>query len=545
MPVNTPEDNRQMNMMNIMLRDLERNSAKTTESVDEMEKTAKKTNKDIEEGTEERKKGFMKIFGSIQGVFKGIGTIMGELKGYFQKLFSTFTSHLREILGPVADAFDFVKEQLTNAWNTMKGVWTKLFISTGIQQKFMKGLFDIFRRSEKEKAREPGIKKTVLGFFRILGGIIGIMIGAILGILVKPIQLLLWPIKMIFAGLVLIVKGIIKLGKWTKKIISGTTIGTKFFGWVGDFFKSIGKTRLKFLKPLITGFGKVTKFFGWIGSLFGKLGRFGISIGKVLKKIPGITHLLAGVKFGLKWIGWPLTIFLGLISGFKAFFSTKGSIVERVIAGFTAMFDSIFELPIKILAWLPTKILSLFGIDFDVGNYIINFWHDVIGFVIETVTGWFTMDNLVWLKDKSKEIFDSITNLFDSIKNVFTRIISIFSGSNFKDWMLSIMSGGKFGKTIGEIWDDTSLSPSSGNIGSAVSNNIKAKQEIGAANSEEMVKELKENTKVNKQMYEAYKTKKEDPGKTAIVGGGGDMGGGQRPVPTDVENPMLAYHCMN
>lgn len=527
MPVKTPEENRQINFMQKVINSVKEYTAEVAQYVKDNEDNSKDIQKSINEGNEENKKTFMNIFDSIKGVFKGLGSVIGDMKGYVQKVFSTFTGHLREVLGPVAEGFDAVKDVLTNTFNTMKGIWTKLFINTGVQQKVMSGLFSIFKRKEKTDARDAGkIKKSVVGLFGTLALAIGFAIGALFGIVGKPLMF----VSKIFGGGVKVISTILK---------SLPVVG-KFFKWMGAF---------------------IDVFKGKIGSIIA-----------VMNKFPIIGKLLQGLKLGFKWLGWPLAIGLSLIDAIKAFASTNGDIATKFKAAFIAIFDSLFELPVKLFGWVASKVLGLFGIEVDAGQKVMDFFHFVIGKVTDTIADIFkdpakylgaivdivtgAFDTVVSgfktffdfavkipeMIDKGKEyILNTILGIFQNIGNFFSHIGSfvgeLFSFKTLKD----IVTGG-LGDTVTEAWNKTKenlkIGENKSGIGNVINKNNKAKQEKEAAKAEQDKKYYKINKETGKIISDNAKNLSGGSSNTAIVPAGGS-GSGRKEIVTENENGML------
>lgn len=488
---------------------------------------------------EETNKGFMKTFVGIKGIFKGVGDAMVDIKGYFGKVISNLTGHMREILGPVAEAYDFMKDTLTSMFDTMKGVWTKLFISTGIQQKFMAGLFNVFKRKEKKDARDEGkIKKTVLGFFSLIGGIIGILLGSIIGIVGKPLLLITNIFKVAYKIVKGIVTSITTIGKILKNVIGKTKIGSVFFRWISSFFARLKSIRASFLTAL--KLDKLGIFFKWIGTFFKSVGDKAKTVRKILGFIPGFNSLLKGLRFGFKWFGWPLTIILSLIDGIKTFVTTKGPMVEKIKASLVAVFDSIFELPIKILAWIPNKILEMFGIDIDIGDTVINFFHNLIGNITNWIAAQFTIDKLTSVKDKIMEMFESIKNFFFGFINV---VKTFFSGDLIRNMMPKIL-GGK-GMNVKEVFSNAWDGKEGSGVGDAVNNTNKLKNK---AENEKMDKFIASEDKKGKEMLKAFnETMKNDKANNTSImsnrSGGSDSG--QKPIVKDSGNGFFNFMNSN
>jgi hypothetical protein len=99
---------------------------------------------------------------------------------------------------------------------------------------------------------------------------------------------------------------------------------------------------------------KMLPIWGKIGKMFRRI-----------SKIPGIGKMFKALKFGFKWLGWPLSIILGVIDFIKAYASTEGTIWEKTKAGLKAAIMGFLEFPIMVFKWLGEKILDFFGLKFD------------------------------------------------------------------------------------------------------------------------------------------------------------------------------------
>jgi len=506
---------------------------KDQETLNDIDDKAEDIVEEIKENKDEAKKGrkgFMKVFGNVTGIFKKIGGFMGDLKGYFQKIVSNITTHIKEILGPVAEAYDFIKDTFANLLNSMKGIWTKLFVSTGIQQKIMAGIFSIFKRGEKKEAREDGkIKRTVVGLFGLLAVTLGLAIGALLGIVGKP---LLFMTKMFGAPF-----------KVIGKILKHIPIVGRFFSRIGLFIRSISGP----FRRLIN----------------------------VMKQMPILGKLIQGLRLGFKWFGWPLIILLSLIDGIKAWANTEGTKVDKTKAALKAIFDSIFELPILILGWIPTKVLSLLGIDFDVGKKMMDMYHWIIDKIIGEVIEMFadpkkyfaetkvwitdTFNSIIsWIKEFPKNLQTSVDNMISKldtfridienyILNIPKKIVEFFI--SIDTWMKEtftwenlkkLFTGGfKIGEKIGDMKNkigDAVISK-----GSAVASSVKdVLQGKGFKESEGNEKLQKSFSSLEKNFIKALeKNANKGQNNTAVVPAGGG-GGGRNDIPANVTDTGLS-----
>lgn len=529
MPVPTPEENRQINFLQKTVNKITSYWAEVAEAAKEMEKNAEKTSDAVVEGQESSRNIFTNMSSSISGIFKGIGSTLGEMRDSFSKAFSTMTGHIREVLGPVAEGFDAMKEVLTSVFDTMKGIWTKLFINTGIQQKLLGGIFGIFKRGEKREAREKGqVKKKIVGLFGALAAAIGLAIGSLFGLVAAPTATL---VKFFGSGI-----------KIVNKVLKGLPI-------IGKFFTKI------------SAFIKVTK---------GKLSK----ILTVLKGMPILGNFFKGFLKGFKLLGWPLAIIWSVIDFVKAFIAEQGTIFDKVKAGAKAAFDSLFDLPIRLLGWVVDKIAGLFGIEIDAGQKIMNFFHWAIDSVIDIVKnlwnnpGQYVSDLYETVSNVFKGIVNSITNWFGRIKDaisenmsldnikkifiekIFGSITNFFSsiGSFVKKLFSSPIKTFKnllTGKGIGDIFDKKpedkpiAIAEKSGSaVRDIVNKNVEVKNQNMKADLEEVKKFYKEIQNENtKKMIEAYK--KYAGGSNAAVVAGGGSGGVRKDIPTESENGIL------
>ena len=106
------------------------------------------------------------------------------------------------------------------------------------------------------------------------------------------------------------------------------------------------------------------RYFGFISKLpiFNKIGQMFAAI----DDIPFLGKLVKAVKFGFKWIGWPLQMLLGVfdfIKGYKE--SEADTIWGKLKDGLWSAFEGFIEIPVKLLTWAVEKVLEWFGVEFD------------------------------------------------------------------------------------------------------------------------------------------------------------------------------------
>jgi hypothetical protein len=253
-----------------------------------------------------------------------------------------------------------------------------------------------------------------------------------------------------------------------------------------DMYKlQVKQMKLDFMQAGATKKGKIS----WQGLLAAFLFTLGASIGAFLHRyfvaitklpifgkiskwftklddIPFIGKLFKAVKFGFKWLGWPLTLILSVIDFIKAFKETEGSLFEKIKEGLWAALEGFIELPIRFLGWVVEKILGLFGVEVDgIGQKMLNIakqgfmmifdgWKMIFDLIKET----FSIENLTkaWdfiknipsiIKTKVTESINNVietmgdwsTKLMDAISPIINGVVSFFSNfwNTMVEWMAS------------------------------------------------------------------------------------------------------------
>lgn len=134
--------------------------------------------------------------------------------------------------------------------------------------------------------------------------------------------------------------------------------------------------------------------------IFAKIGR----MFETLESIPFLGKLIKSIKFGFKWLGWPLTLILSLIDFIKGYQETEGTTWEKIKGGLWEAFKGLIEMPIRFLTWAAEKILGWFDVDFD-GKAAADKMLDVVKKGFDAVlTGW-------------EFIFQIVTGLFKTFWN--------------------------------------------------------------------------------------------------------------------------------
>jgi len=293
-----------------------------------------------------------------------------------QRTVSTIGSHVREVLGPLAEVFDFIKDTLKNVFNFFKGividvfggvkkVFGKMFgedyqkttaEETEKQTGLLRSILNVFRDEQKEKLLEESKKgkrgkKGLQGWLLWLFGGIAAILGGILGGLAKrfmmPFEIFLGAIRRLpFIGKIItnIIERFKKL-KILKKITSFKPIR-----WVIDLMKGF--------------FSK----FKWLGKIF-KVG------GKTLGKFA------TAFAKGFKILGWPLTLLLGVIDFIKGFMGTEGTLMQKIEGGVKSAIKGFIELPAKVVGWIVEKIGNFMGFKIEEGSI----YKKIMGLVDEVV----------------------------------------------------------------------------------------------------------------------------------------------------------------
>lgn len=241
----------------------------------------------------------------------------------FSKVFSTIGGHVREVLGPVASAFDTAKEALMGTFNFIKGTISHFRAQTPPadkrRNKLLQGIVKELTKQRKGAFTE-GLgkkdKKGMPGMLTLLLATLGAVIGGVVAAILMPFTLLLKVLR---------------------------TIGI-----------------------VATKIPKVGQIFSWFGKLFGFIGKIGKGVAWLLSKIPIVRTLFAGFKVGFKFLGWPIQIIfllIDFIKGFQEKYGTSGSIIQAIGAGLKSAFLGFLELPVKLIGWLIDKVLAMFGVE--------------------------------------------------------------------------------------------------------------------------------------------------------------------------------------
>lgn len=332
-----------------------------------------------------------RVFGEMLKSAKTSQAIQAQV----QKTVGFMSGHVREVLGPLAEAFDFIKHTLGNIFNFFKGAFVDIFgglkkvLGFGKESpeekqvkeqeksnSYLKSILDVFRRSEKQKAIEgigkgQGKKKAGDWLLLLFGGVAAIL-GGIMGGLARRF---LMPFELLLGAL----KRLPFIGKMISKAIT----------WFSE---------LKIIQKIM-GFGPIKKFIDIFRGVIGKFG-FLTKIFKTGGQMFG--RFATAFARGFKILGWPLTLLLGVIDFIKGFMGTEGTFMEKLQGGLASAVKGFIELPAKVVGWIAEKLLGLVGINIEKGmvaGKIMGFVDKVIDIIfhpwtylmegVKKFTGWF------------------------------------------------------------------------------------------------------------------------------------------------------------
>jgi hypothetical protein len=139
-----------------------------------------------------------------------------------------------------------------------------------------------------------------------------------------------------------------------------------------------------------------------------------------LDDIPFIGKLFKAIKFGFKWLGWPLTIILSVIDFIRGYSEAEGSMFEKIKEGLWKALEGFIELPVMFLGWVIEKVLGFFGVEVEgIGNDMLKVIKDLFFMAID---GWVLIFGLV--KDGIVASIEGVKNIWNKIKDPIAGILS-------------------------------------------------------------------------------------------------------------------------
>lgn len=260
-----------------------------------------------------------------------------------------------------------------------------------------------------------------------------------------------------------------KTPNWAKKMIKhlGNIYALQVKQMKLDFASAGGTTKKKvswggLLAALVFSIGAgIGAFMHRYFVLITKLPMFSkvMKLFKGIEAIPFIGKLVKGLKFGFKWLGWPLTLILSVIDFIKGFRESKGETMwEKIKDGLWAAVEGFIGLPVKFIGWVVEKVAGLFGVELDgVGDKIMGWLREAFDFLldinpIKPITnffiGFFSKDGSFMEKIKAgfQTMIDSVMDTFDKwvkpvievISPIITGVIDFFKDiwNTILDWMI-------------------------------------------------------------------------------------------------------------
>ena len=103
-----------------------------------------------------------------------------------------------------------------------------------------------------------------------------------------------------------------------------------------------------------------------------------------LDDIPFIGKLFKAIKFGFKWLGWPLTIILSVIDFIRGFAETEGTLFDKIKGGLWEALEGFIELPVMAIGWVVEKVAGWFGVEVEgVAGKIMNVLQGVFDLIMD------------------------------------------------------------------------------------------------------------------------------------------------------------------
>lgn len=319
-------------------------------------------------------------------LWKGVNDhIIGSVKNIFSKI----GSEMREVLGELAEVFDFIKGIFMGIFNFIKDAFLGFFKRAPAHDRkrnqLLTKIVDFMRRAEKRDMLEFAIPDASFQGLIMTLALIG---AALVGGMIARFML---PFKVVFSAL--------KLG------VAFTKIKSFFLAiqWFGNKVFKIKWTFIKWGRKIAEVFGK-----------FGPLANFAKVLGKL-----GRAFL-----WGFKVLGWPLTIILGVIDFIIGVVTSKADTwAGRIMDGLMKAVDGFLGLPVKLLGWVIEKVAGLFGVEVTgVADKIMG----VIRWIVEAMFGW--MKPIVGFIEGfiSGGPAGAVKGFVDGIKSMINHLISIF-----------------------------------------------------------------------------------------------------------------------
>ena len=298
---------------------------------------------------------------AVTDIGKNITSLGQEVTSKFRQ---TFDEEMEEVISWGESFFNKINK-IFSPFLTSISQW---FLQTEFAKKssnFLKKLLGIELRREKREIAQQGLgKKSFLdsllkgiGMFLagaafLMGATIGAITAPLIGQITEPLRLIgkaltkFWNLKS-----VKMFKNFLKDPFGLSKVVLGKTgpIG-RFIRWIGDLGKSVES-------PMLLKMAR--KSLGILGKVFSGISKMGMWI----MKSPLGRGFLAGFRFGMKWIFWPIQIILSAIDFVKGFAATNGGLYDKFVGGIKNVVSEFFRLPFELFGKLIDWVASEFGIE--------------------------------------------------------------------------------------------------------------------------------------------------------------------------------------
>lgn len=265
-----------------------------------------------------------------------------------------------------------------------------------------------------------------------------------------------------------------------------------------------------------------------------------------LEALPFIGKLVKSVKFGFKWLGWPLTLILSVIDFIKGFQETEGDLWEKIKGGFWSAIEGFIELPVKFIGWVVEKVAGLFGVELEgVGDKIMGVLRKGFDFLMEInplnplihfIMGFFSTEGTFMEKIKGgfSELIKVVTGIWNGVLDFI--ITNIPSWLPFGDKARETLLGMKAGA-------ETKPEPKRYSVAEAAREYDRKKLEEQKARDLEVAKGMKDvwlaQKEGNKRTQTAMNTIATIQQNNQAGGGAGDV----KQIPDEVDNQMIGMNA--
>ena len=347
-----------------------------------------------------------------------------------------------------------------------------------------------------------------------------------------------------------------KTPNWAKKMIShlGAIYSLQVKQMKMDYLRAGGEK------------GKKVSWMGLLGALIFSIGaaigafmhRYFVLITKLplfskvaklftsLEALPFIGKLIKSVKFGFKWLGWPLTLILSVIDFIKGFQETEGDLWEKIKGGFWSAIEGFIELPVKFIGWVVEKVAGLFGVELEgVGEKIMGVLRKGFDFLME-------INPLNPLIHFIMGFFSTEGTFMEKIRGGFTELIKVVTGiwngvldfiiTNIPSWL---PFGDKARETLLGMKAETATKPEPKrySVADTVRETERKKLEEQKARDLEVAKGMKDmwlaQKEGNKKTQTAMNTIAAVQQNNQNGGGVGDV----KQIPDEVDNQMIGMNA--